>query len=149
MAPPLPPLPVRAVEALGRGDVIGAIKYLRAATPLDLTTAKNVIDAYRRGEPWKLSANASTALSAPARPSPGGTAAPRSPSHAQPASAGEIRFPEAQEMHDAALFRDRAQGASGRSPGEVRRDGPLLRWIVVVALIVYFVYRMVGRVVHV
>ena len=149
MTPPLPPLPVRAVEALSRGDVIGAIKHLRAATSLDVASAKSVIDAYRHGEPWKLSANASSATSASTRPSTAGATAPRNPGHAQAPSAGEIRFPEAPEMHDAALFRDRAQMASGRSPGEVRRDGPLLRWIVVIALVAYFVYRMVGRVVHV
>ena len=150
MTSPLPPLPVRAAEALGRGDVIGAIRYLRAATSLDVVAARNVIDAYRRGETWKLAADASVA--APSRP-PMAPAAPiRSPvrpARPQAPSGPETGFPQAEEMHDALRFRDRAPGVGDRSPGEVRRDGALLRWVVVVALVAYLVYRLAGRVVHV
>jgi hypothetical protein len=148
MAAPSHPLPLRAVDALRRGDVNEAIRLLRASTPLDLKTAKDVIDTYRRGE----------AL-APARP-------PVPPPHAQSAAdarhvveqtavvermrkASGFGLSQARDVLDTARFRDHPTGVAGRSPGEVPRSGPVLWWIAVVVLAGYALYSFLLRVIHV
>jgi len=44
-------LPAEVLDALQRGDKIGAIKHLRAATDLDLKDAKDIIEAHLSGQP--------------------------------------------------------------------------------------------------
>ncbi len=148
MAAPSYPLPMRAVDALRRGDTIEAIKILRAATPLDLASAKAVVDAFRRGE--------TVTVSRPLVP------------HAETRSEAEARHVVEQtgvadrmrkasgfglaQAHDAlatSRFRDHPTGIGGRSPGETPRAGPLLWWIVIVALVGYALYLFLLRWVHV
>ena len=103
---PSPPLPARAIDALRRGDTIEATKLLRASTGLSLKDAKDVVDAYRRGD-----------LLLP----------PRSPETGTSRAAVD------------------AHGVGGRSPGEVPRSGPPLRWLAIVALVAYVLYSFFGR----
>jgi ribosomal protein L7/L12 len=148
MATPSPPLPLRAVDALRRGDTVEAIRLLRASTPLDLKAAKDVIEAYRRGE-----------AVAPARP-PVPTTQAKSAADAkhvieQSAVVERMRkasgygLAQAQDVLDTSRFRDRPTGVGGRSPGEVPRSGPVLWWIAIVALAGYALYSFLLRTIHV
>jgi hypothetical protein len=148
MAAPSHPLPLRAIDALRRGDTNEAIRLLRASVPLDLKAARDVIDAYRRGE-----------APAPARP-------PVPPPHAKSAAdarhvveqtavvermrkASGFGLSQAQDALDTARFRDRPTGVAGRSPGEVPRSGQVLWWIAIMALAGYAVYSFLLRAIHV
>ena len=51
MSIPVSELPANVVDALRRGNVIEAIKLLRASTGLDLKQAKDAIDQHSRGGP--------------------------------------------------------------------------------------------------
>lgn len=53
-----PSLPPDVLAALDAGQLIEAIKRLRAATGLGLKEAKDLIDAHQRGEPVSLAAPA-------------------------------------------------------------------------------------------
>lgn len=44
--PKLPPLPVAASIALGKGDIIEAIKSVRSETGVDLKSAKDLVDRH-------------------------------------------------------------------------------------------------------
>jgi ribosomal protein L7/L12 len=143
MTTPLQPIPLRAVDALRRGDTVEAIKILRAATPLDLKTAKDVIDAYRRGE---------VPAARPVAP-PSQTKAAAEAKHVVEQNAVVERMrkasgfglAQAQDVVDTARFRDRPHGVGGRSPGEMPRSGAALRWIVVVAVAGYLLYSFLMR----
>ena len=148
MAAPSQPLPARVIEALRRGDTTEAIQLLRATTRLDLKAAKDVIDAYRRGDG-----------AAPA-PSPAVKPQSASAAHArhlveQTAVVQRIRnasgfgLAQAHDVLETSRFRDRPHGVGGRSPGEMPRSGSALRWIVVVGLAAYLLYSFLGRVIHV
>jgi hypothetical protein len=143
---PSPTLPARAVDALRRGDTIEAIKLLRASSGLGLKDAKDVIDAFRRG-----------GLPLPPRPPDTGTsraaadaaeARHRVEQHAvveRMHTAAGFGLAKATDAGDASHFRDRPQGVGGRSPGEVPRAGPPLRWLALVALVAYVLYSLFGR----
>jgi hypothetical protein len=148
MAAPSHPLPLRAIDALRRGDTIEAIRLLRASAPLDLKAAKDAIDAYRRGE----------AAPPPRPPVPG----PQAKSAAdakhvieQSAVVERMRkasgfgLAQAQDALDTSRFRDRPTGVGGRSPGEVPRSGPVLWWIAIAALAGYALYSFLLRAIHV
>lgn len=141
-------LPLRAVDALRRGDTIEAIRILRAATPLDLKSAKEAIDAYRRSPP-------------PARPAiaPPGNPVPKTAADAQriieqsvrderSAPATGFAAPQDPDARELTRFRDRAGSTAGRSPGEVPRSGSLW-WIVILALVGYLLFPFLLRVLHV
>ena len=51
MSTPASGLPANVLDALRRGDVIEAIKLLRASTGLGLKEAKDMIDQHFRGKP--------------------------------------------------------------------------------------------------
>jgi hypothetical protein len=147
MAAPSYPLPLRAVDALRRGDTVEAIKILRAETALDLKSAKNIVDAFRRGEMVTVSR--------------------LPPAHTESRSAAEARhvvaqtgvaegmreasgfgLAQAQDALATSRFRDHPTGVGGRSPGETPRTGPLLRWIAIIALAGYALYSFLLRSVH-
>jgi hypothetical protein len=148
MAAPSHPLPLSAVDALRRGDTIEAIRLLRAATPLDLKSATNVIEAFRRSEavtlPRSPVSNAVPKLAAQAR-------------HVGEQSAVADRMGKAsgfgpapaQDDFATARFRDHPTGIGGRSPGEVPRSGPLLWWVAIVACAGYALYSFLLRTIHV
>jgi ribosomal protein L7/L12 len=148
MTTPAPPIPLGAIDALRRGNTIEAIRILRAATPLDLKTAKDLIDAYRRGE-----------VTAP-RPAAVASSMTRGALEAKHAveqtavvermrNASGFGLARAQEQIDTARFRDRPHGVAGRSPGEMPRSGALLRWVIVLALAGYALYSFLMRGLHV
>lgn len=58
-------LPSNVLAALASGDTIVAIKLLREASGLGLKEAKDVIDAYQRGDPFTI-ANANLTPDIPA-----------------------------------------------------------------------------------
>jgi ribosomal protein L7/L12 len=144
MTLPVASIPSAAIDALRRGNTIEAVKILRSAAPLDLKTAKDMIDAYRRSE--TLATRPGTAASSMTR---GALEA----KHAveQTAVVERMRvasgfgLARAQERIDTARFRDHPHGIGGRSPGETARSGPLLRWIIVVALVGYAFYSSLAR----
>ena len=148
MTTPAHPLPLRAVDALKRGDTIEAIRILRAATPLDLKSAKEVIEAFRRGE--------TVALQRPQAPSAESRSAAAA-RHVVEQTGVADRMRKASgfglaQAHDAlatARFRDHPHGVGGRSPGEVPRSGPALRWIAVIALAGWALYSLASRGIHV
>jgi hypothetical protein len=113
MANPLEHLPPNVVEALRRGDKIGAIKLLREVASLGLAEAKNAIDA----------AHKQPAGHAPAGRTP--------PSHAD----AHPQTPQ-QAPHTSPLY------APGLSPGEVPKTsggmGFVLVLIVAAIMIVLF-----------
>jgi hypothetical protein len=148
MVAPSHPLPLRAIDALKRGDTIEAIKILRAATPLDLKSAKEVIEAFRRGDTAAMPR------------SPGSSAESRSAAAARHVveqsnvadrmrKASGFGLAKAQDTLATSRFRDHPHGVAGRSPGEMPRSGPLLRWIVVLALAGYALYSFASRAIHV
>jgi ribosomal protein L7/L12 len=145
---PPPPIPFGAIDALRRGNTIEAIRILRASTPLDLKTAKDLIDAYRRGE--ATSPGPAAAVSSMSRSALEAKHAVEQ--HAvveRMRSASGFGLARAQDQIDTARFRDRPHGIAGRSPGEMPRSGPALRWIIVLALAGYALYSFFMRGVHV
>ncbi len=138
-------LPERVVEALRRGDTIEAIKRLRAVAPLDLKAAKDVIDAYRRGE---VPLPAPRAVPVPPRHDPVAEAKARSDKSASVERmriASGFGLAQAKDAADASRFRDHPTGVAGRSPGEVPNSGRLVWWIVVIAMAGWAVYSALGR----
>jgi hypothetical protein len=148
MSTPVHPLPLRAVDALKRGDTIEAIRILRAATPLDLKSAKEVIDAFRRGETM-----ASPRPQAPHTESRSAAAARHVVEQTGVADrmrkASGFGLAQAQDALATARFRDHPHGVGGRSPGETPRSGPALRWIAVLALVAWLLYSFASRTIHV
>jgi ribosomal protein L7/L12 len=143
MTAPPHPLPLRAVDALRRGDTVEAIKILRAATPLDLKTAKDVIDAYRRGEagaPRPVVPASQTRTAAEAK-----HVVEQNAVVERMRNASGFGLAQARDVVDTARFRDRPHGVGGRSPGEMPRSGPVLRWIAVVAVAGYVLYSFLMR----
>ena len=139
-------LPAGAIDALRRGDTIEAIRLLRASTGLGLKEAKDLVDAFRRG-----------VLPLPPRPLETGTsraavdaaqAKHRVEQHAvveRMRSAAGFGLAKATDAGDASHFRDRPNGVAGRSPGELPRSGPPLRWLAIVVLAVYVLYSFFSR----
>jgi hypothetical protein len=139
-------LPASAIDALRRGDTIEAIRLLRAATGLGLKEAKDVIDGLRRGDlplpPRPPDTGASRAAAAAAE------ARHRVEQHAvveRMHTAAGFGLAKATDAGDASHFRDRPHGVGGRSPGEVPRSGPPLRWLALVALVAYVLYSFLSR----
>jgi hypothetical protein len=62
-------------------------------------------------------------------------------------SAAGFGLAQATDATDASRFRDRPHGVGGRSPGEVPRTGPSLRWVAIVAL-GYALYSFLARSIH-
>lgn len=62
MPPAGPSLPPDVLAALDAGQLIEAIKRLRAATGLGLKEAKDLIDAHQRGEAVSVAARAAQPL---------------------------------------------------------------------------------------
>ena len=139
-------LPARAIDALRRGNTIEAIRLLRDSTGLGLNEAKNLVDAFRRGD-----------MPLPARPPDTGPsraavdaaqAKHRVEQHAvveRMHTAAGYGLAKATDAGDASHFRDRPHGVAGRSPGEVPRSGPPLRWLAIVALLAYVLYSFFSR----
>ena len=142
------PIPLAAIDALRRGNTIEAVRILRAAKALDLKTAKDMIDAYRRGEAL-ASPMGATALSMPQGAQEAKHAVEQTAVAERMRTASGFGLARAQDQIDTARFRDRPHGIAGRSPGEMPRSGPALRWIIVMALLGYVVYSFLSRVVHV
>jgi hypothetical protein len=142
------PIPLAAIDALRRGNTIEAVRILRAARALDLKTAKDMIDAYRRGDAL-ASPPGATVLSLPQGAQEAKHAVEQSAVAERMRTASGFGLARAQDRIDTARFRDQPRGVGGRSPGETVRSGPLLRWIIVIALVGYVVYSFLSRGVHV
>jgi len=117
MANPLDSLPPNVVEALRRGDKIGAIKLLREVARVGLAEAKNAIDtANRQSATHKPDHNKPAAAGTP----------PHSPPHQVPAAS--------------TLY------SPGLSPGEVPRASSGARFVVllIVAVIAILLFWKLG-----
>jgi hypothetical protein len=149
-------MPERVVEALRRGDTIEAIKRLRAVSPLGLKEAKDMIDAYRRGEiplparPTSLTPHAVHASTMPAGPPRHDLAAEARARSDKGANermrlAAGFGLAQAKDASDASRYRDHPTGIGGRSPGEVPNSGRLVWWLVVIAMAAYAGWSALGR----
>lgn len=142
-------MPERVLEALRRGDTLEAIKRLRAVTPLGLKEAKDVIDAYRRGDMPMPSRPAPSVVHAPPTGHADGAAAradaAKSASTERLRQASGYGLAQARDASDASRYRDHPTGVGGRSPGEMPNSGRWIRWLVVVAMAAYAAYLAVGR----
>lgn len=145
-------MPERVLDALQRGDTAEAIRRLRAVTPLDLKSAKDLIDVFRRGQgglPGPATAM-TMAMVRPMHPPISLTSGPRRDVVAEAkvvsdrsAATERLRLAsgfglaQSKDASDASRYRDHPTGVGGRSPGEVPNSGRLIWWIVVIALAGY------------
>jgi hypothetical protein len=148
MTTPGASIPLATIDALRRGNTIEAVRILRAARALDLSTAKDMIDAYRRGEA-RASPPGAAPLSMPKGALEAKHAVEQNAVAERMRSASGFGLARAQDRIDTARFRDQPHGVGGRSPGETARSGPALRWLIVVALAGYLLYSFFARAWHV
>jgi ribosomal protein L7/L12 len=126
------PLPADVVDALQRGNTIGAIKLLRASTGLGLKEAKDVIDGYLQGSSRLLPSQA------PAASLPAAAASALQQGNKIEAirllrEQTGLGLKEAKNAIDASM--EGGQPAdSGPSPGEVPRTGGFYWWLVAAGL---------------
>lgn len=139
------PLPADVIDALQRGNTIGAIKLLRASTGLGLKEAKQVIDGYQRGKSGLL----------PSQVPVGSLPAAVASALQQGNKIEAIRLlreqtglglKEAKDAIDASMDGGQSAG-SGPSPGEVPRTGRLSWWLLAAgtaAVASYYLLRSPG-----
>jgi hypothetical protein len=118
MTKPIPPLPPDAAEALAKGHLLEAVKRLRAATPMGLAEAKNVLE-------WHLRHRAQSMAGAAAKASPRPAGLSPVPKHHAGGHAPRVHVP----------------GRPGLSPGEVpKTSGGGFGVVVLLAIAAGIVY---------
>jgi ribosomal protein L7/L12 len=139
------PLPADVIDALQRGNTIGAIKLLRASTGLGLKEAKEVIDGYLQSNSRMLPSQA------PAGPLPAAVASALQQGNKIEAirllrEQTGLGLKEAKDAIDASMGGGQPAD-NGPSPGEVTRTGGFSWWLAaagIVAVAAYYLLRSPG-----
>lgn len=145
MTTPRPSLPPDVLDALQRGNIIEAIKLLRASTGLGLKEAKDAIEAHKNGKPLP-DARIKTAGGLPANVMEAlqrGDKIEAIRLLREQTGFGLKEAKDAVDDSEAAPY----SGSSDLAPGEVPRSGKSYSWVViliVIAVAAYFFLRNGG-----